>query len=384
MPNRYDELISPELEAEYCYQKAKLARALENANSEEIDILYRLVGREMARVKKPLIIPYIEVTVSAQCTLHCRDCANFMQHYNKPAPMNLEEVKSWCDAFLDAVDHVLTFRVMGGEPLMQKRLPELIAYLVNHPKIQHLQIVSNATLRVPKEILDLFRGKDNCSMFFSNYGSKVAPKYQSIVQECLDNGVNVQTLPEDIKWFDMGDCHKRTHDPVLLAQYFKGCLNNCRHIWQGELHHCPRSAHARYLGMIDVPERDYVPLMKLNTEERRKRIIEFYELPYIIACGHCDNGLPQKKLVPCAIQVERPPKKLTADKMKEAIANLNSDAKAASEAAPAGETPAQASAPEASAAPAAEASNAQAKPAPFRKPLHGTGKSKSKSKSKRK
>ena len=125
MPLKYPQLISPEMQAQYAYQKAKLTKALERTDSLEFEMLYRLVAREMAQVHPALIIPYVELCISPQCTLRCRDCANFMQHYHKPQPMDLEQVWSWVTAFLESVDHVMTFRVMGGEPLMQKQLPEL-------------------------------------------------------------------------------------------------------------------------------------------------------------------------------------------------------------------------------------------------------------------
>ena len=154
MPKKLHELISQAIHAEYCYKKAKINKALENPNSPEFDLLYQMVGAELARINPPLILPYVEVCISPQCTLRCRDCANFMQHYDKPKPMDLAAVKSWIDALLESVDHILTFRVMGGEPLMQKQLPELMRYLIAQGKLQHIQIVTNGTLKPREEHVD--------------------------------------------------------------------------------------------------------------------------------------------------------------------------------------------------------------------------------------
>lgn len=76
---------------------------------------------EEYRFNHQLIIPYVEMTVSAQCTLHCKDCANFMQYYDKPEPMNVENVIAWTNAFLEAVDYIVRFRVMGGGGINAKR-----------------------------------------------------------------------------------------------------------------------------------------------------------------------------------------------------------------------------------------------------------------------
>lgn len=304
MPLNYQELVSPELEADYCYQKAKLTKALENPQSAEFDLLYSLVAREMARINHPLIIPYVEVCISAQCTLKCRDCANFMQHYHKKAqPMDLEAVKSWITAFVASVDHIITLRLMGGEPLMQKRFTELFQYVLTLPKIQHIQIVSNATLMPKDDLLALMANNTKCSFFFSNYGPQIAPKYETIVKHCLEHQVLVQCAPPDINWFDMGDTKNRGLTDLEKAAVYHGCPNNCRHIWNGEFHHCPRSAHAKFLGLIEVPEQDYVPLLHLDEKSRRERIRAMYDAPFIEACNHCGLSKKELKLVPCAIQV---------------------------------------------------------------------------------
>lgn len=303
MPSPLHELVSPKLQAEYCYKKAKLNRALENPDSVETDILYQMVGRELAQINPPLILPYVEVCISPQCTLKCRDCANFMQHYHKPKPMDLEVVKSWIVGLLEAADHILTLRVMGGEPLMQKKLPELMEWLLPFSQLQHIQIVTNGTLKPKEELLNLMSGKTKCSFFFSNYGSKLAPHYQEYVQTCLDHRVLVQTVPADISWYDMGGTESRNLTPEQQDETYRKCPNNCRHIWNGELHHCPRSAHAKYLGLItDMPQSDYVSLLEGTPAERREKLRKFYELPSITACNHCGfaHGVT---LVPCAVQV---------------------------------------------------------------------------------
>lgn len=306
MPKKLHELISPAVHAEYCYKKAKITKALENPNSPEMDLLYQMVGAQMARINPPLILPFVEVCISPQCTLRCRDCANFMQYYDKPKPMDLPTVKSWIDALLESVDHILTFCIMGGEPLMQKQLPELVAYILSQSKIQHLLIVTNGTLKPRDELVALMRNNPRTSIRFSNYGPKLAPKCHEYVQFCKDNNILVQLLPADLHWYDMGGTQNRNLSPERLEQVYANCPNNCRHIWNGELHHCPRSAHAKYLGLItDLPETHYVDLLRYNAQERRERLKAFYEIPYTQACDHC--GFAEGfNFIECAVQLERP------------------------------------------------------------------------------
>lgn len=315
MPKNYEQLISHELTTEYCLQRAKVQHALDNPNSAESNLLYRMVAEEMARREPPLLIPYVEICISPQCTLNCRDCANFMQYYYKPQPMNLEQVWSWIDAFLEAIDAALTVRVMGGEPLMQKQLPELMRRLLAHSKVQHTQIVTNGTLEPKDDLLKLMQAnKQYCSFFFSRYGSKLAPRFDEFTQKCLRHGLMVQAPEDNKQWFDMGDTASRHRSVKELTEVYQKCPNNCRHIWNGEFHHCPRSAHGKYLGLIDMPETDYVPLMTLDTATRRERIRAMYDLPYITACNHC-GLMPETHYVPPAIQADRAQSRVLGEKL---------------------------------------------------------------------
>lgn len=82
MPKNYQQLISADFAENFVYQRAKQSQALLRPDSKESDVLYHLVAKEMVRNDPPLIIPYVEVTISPQCTLNCANCANLMQHYS--------------------------------------------------------------------------------------------------------------------------------------------------------------------------------------------------------------------------------------------------------------------------------------------------------------
>lgn len=299
MPNTYNELISQEIAESYCLQRAKLTKALQTPGSRELDILYRMVAREMAKTEPPLLIPYVEITISPQCTLHCCDCANLMPLYKKAMPMNTEDCIAWTTKFIEAVDHILTFRVMGGEPFMQKGLPDFLAFLLQQPKIQHIQVVSNGTLPVPEKCIPLLKTQKT-SLWISNYGEAV-PGYTSVLKQAASLGIRVQTTKDVMRWQDMGGFDVRTKDAEVLRAVYRHCAMNCRHIWNGEFHVCPRSAHGKALGLIPVAETDYVPLMEIPVEERRIRIRTLYDIPFITACAYC-NATGDRQQIPCARQ----------------------------------------------------------------------------------
>lgn len=235
-----------------------------------------------------LIIPYVEMTVSAQCTLHCKDCGNFMQYYDKPEPMNLDNVIAWTQAFIEAVDYIKKFRVMGGEPLMQKDLAKVLKFILDSPKVEHMVLVSNSTIVPKPEIIELLKNP-KASIFLSNYGKNLCPKHKMIVDMCISEGIIVDTTTADRKWTDDGDTSIRTTNIDKIKEIYKKCWLPCKHIWNGELHVCPRSAHGKALGMIKMKEQDYVRLLDTTVEERRKQIRALHEVEYVDACACCDR-----------------------------------------------------------------------------------------------
>lgn len=299
MPNTYDELLPKYVAEEFCYQRARINNALAIQNSLELDILYRIVAREMANLVPPFIIPYVEITISPQCTLHCKHCANLMPLYRKPKPMDLQECLDWSNGLLESVDFVLRFRVMGGEPFLQRKLPDFLDFLINHPKINNVQVVTNGTLLIPKNCIEHLQ-KEKASIYMSNYG-KVSDHYDALLDQAKEYNITVESTQEDMIWRDMGDFHLRTQDPHVLQTVYHSCHMNCRHIWNGEFHVCPRSAHGKALGLFDVPETDYVPLTGIPVQERRDRLRKLYEIPFIRACAYC-NATEDRKIIPCALQ----------------------------------------------------------------------------------
>ncbi len=299
MPKNYQELVTKAAAESFCYQRAKMSNALATPGSRELDILYKLVAREMAEQYPPLIIPYVEVTVSPQCTLHCVDCANLMPLYEKPKPMDLDAVEAWTTGFLEAVDYVLTFRVMGGEPFMQKKLDAFLEFLLARSKIQNLQVVSNGTLPIPKSCIPCLQ-HPKASLWISNYGDAV-PGFRSVVEQALSLNIPVQSTRGVMAWLDMGDLSCRTHDVEILKTVYRHCDMNCRHIWNGEFHVCPRSAHGRALGLFEVPERDFVRVQGNVISWLRQRTRELYDVGSISTWAYC-NSKGDRTPIPSARQ----------------------------------------------------------------------------------
>ncbi len=88
----------------------------------------------------------LRISVTDRCNLRCQYCMPEMDYVWLPREniLTFEETQAIVDAFTDAgVDRV---RLTGGEPLLRKDLPELIALLAARPAIRDLALTTNGML----------------------------------------------------------------------------------------------------------------------------------------------------------------------------------------------------------------------------------------------
>ena len=60
------------------------------------------------------IINHCEIVVTEKCTLRCRDCANLMQHYERPENIDSQEIIQTFNRFLDVIDVLCELRIRRG------------------------------------------------------------------------------------------------------------------------------------------------------------------------------------------------------------------------------------------------------------------------------
>ena len=79
-----------------------------------------------------LNIKNLDVQVTERCSLKCAHCSNLMQFYEKPVNEDLTLLFSALDRFMECVDKIYEFRVLGGDPFMNKEMHKVVDKLVSY------------------------------------------------------------------------------------------------------------------------------------------------------------------------------------------------------------------------------------------------------------
>ena len=208
----------------------------------------------------PYFLRSLDLMITEKCSLKCRDCSNLMPYYKNPKDCDISQVILDTKTILDTWK-VGEFRIIGGEPFMNKEWELLLAYLIKDPKVKRIVIYTNGTI-VPSTHLLI-----NPKVFVqvTDYG-KLSKKL-NIIKDLFDTDKVAYQIVKP-RWTDCGKAEKKGRTQKELDQMFKDCCSRNVTLSNGRLFPCAFSANLARLGIYDGEDFcDYCSGRPLNAPE---------------------------------------------------------------------------------------------------------------------
>lgn len=245
--------------------------------------------------------------VTSKCTLKCKLCLAYIPYYNKHEDITFAESEKILKRYFEIVDYTGSFTLTGGEPLMNKYLPQItnLLYTSYLKQFGKLVIVTNGTLIPKTEILRQCARFGNDVLFvISNYGpilSKNLEQITSILGEFfipyrIDDYYNIENYKNG-GWLDYRDHSLKHTTNVEVKKQAHDCFfrqGKYYEINQGQLHLCSRSFYRMMKGIIPYNEEQYIDLLNpsQSISEDRKKILLMDNLDFLDSCAYCDGNRP--------------------------------------------------------------------------------------------
>ena len=255
-----------------------------------------------------LNIKTIDIQVTERCSLKCQDCSNLMQYYDRPQNSEEHVMFKSIEKFMACVDHLDEFRVIGGDPFMNKEVYKVVNKLVTYEKCKKIVIYTNAKIVPKNENLACLKNK-KVLVYITNYG-KDSIAHDAIVEVLKKENINYSTF-KCTTWLDCGRImpYSNKSEEALEYQFDNCCVSDLISLLHGKLYRCPFSANAANLNAIPKNASDEVNLLdeSLSVEELREQIkILCYDKKYITACSYCNGRDYSVATIPSAIQTKKP------------------------------------------------------------------------------
>lgn len=250
---------------------------------------------------RPLVLPRIMVMPTTRCSLKCRDCSSLLPYFEHPADISMEQIRKDLDLFLANIDECMRITI-GGEPFLYPALPELLAYLLEQPKLLGILMITNSTILPNAQVIEYLKDP-KIFVEISDYGH--LEKMSRIVSLFEKSQVRFKVLTEQV-WTDMGGTQDRGREEAELRDIYLNCDQGMmvKAVHNGKFHICGRSSRMYALGKY-TSARDYIDLdVQAPKGSLREGIRRLYYSDCADACNHCDLGAFPGKPIEAGIQLD--------------------------------------------------------------------------------
>ena len=269
---------------------------------EQLDLYVYSVAAQ--KKKKDLFLNSIDLVLTEKCSLKCKDCSNLMQYYAKPIDEDYDTLINSIDKILSNVGFIREIRIIGGEPLLYKKIDLVINHLLKFNNYEKIYIYTNGTIVLKGDKMNVF---NNPKVVFkiSNYG-KISRNVEKLENK-LDE-LKIKYITERVRtWQDCAIIGKFEREEKLTKFIFGNCCENQGlTVLHGKLYLCPFAAHATNLDAIEKYDEDIIDTKNITNKEDFKRELQdlYFNREYIGACHSCNGRDHNVSKVEAAVQTK--------------------------------------------------------------------------------
>ena len=122
------------------------------------------------KYKKKACLMEVHSTITSRCTLKCRHCNMFMPYYKEQIDYTAIDILADLELLFRHVDYIASYRLLGGEPLLNKELADMIELIGQKygDRIGNIGIITNGTLLPSEKLIEVSK-KYDIKYDFSDY-----------------------------------------------------------------------------------------------------------------------------------------------------------------------------------------------------------------------
>ena len=237
--------------------------------------------------KEKIYMRSIDIMITERCSLKCESCCNLMQYYK--APKNTDEINilDSLSIISQNVDEISEFRIIGGEPLMNRQWSLIVKSIAEKFPDKQIFIYTNGTIAPKDEKLIELKNK-NVNFIITSYGH-LSKNLNSLENQLNKHSLNYVTTPAE-HWVDCSSVRHHKRSAADLKEVFKQCcVKYIYTLLNGKLYRCPFIANAANLKAIPDNPSNYVDLFSKseNVKNQIKKLVKVAK--FFPGCDFCDG-----------------------------------------------------------------------------------------------
>ena len=181
-------------------------------------------------------LDYLELHAAHHCNLNCKGCGHY-SNIAEPEFPTLSEFERDSARLKELIIHIRKIRLLGGEPLLNPELPQMIQIMHDAFPQSDIRIATNGLL-IPNADEQLFKAMRDYEVRFDISLYPPTKKLMKIIQEvCAEQSVQYTFSPEITEFYNFGD----TSVPQEPEQIYNSCwAKHCHMMLDGKIAVCPK------------------------------------------------------------------------------------------------------------------------------------------------
>jgi hypothetical protein len=197
------------------------------------------------------------ICITTRCSLQCEQCNMFMPHHKNPTDLPVETLIADIEFLFGRVDSIQWFGILGGEPLLYKKLNEYLVNIMKYSsRVGEFVIDTNGSVVPEDEMLQITKEIGNVRIMLNNYNinSSYDRIFRETVRQIKSRGISYTI--RDYDWSKYRGVVMLDVEGELISHYIR-CNQPFTAVQVKKLYTChlPWSAARCGLG-VDDPE-DY-------------------------------------------------------------------------------------------------------------------------------
>ena len=191
------------------------------------------------RNRGQVCISQVLSAVTTRCTFKCRYCSNLMPYFKDQFDYTEDDISGDLAALFSYVDYLASYYLMGGEPLLNKRLPQILASVCESfgNRIGYIQVITNGSILSWEELIDTMRLYD-INVRVSNYTRAVPYKerYEDVLRVFGKNRIEY-SVSDYKSWMNLGFPEEHINISGNIGQHLRACSQGCHSVNDGKFYY---------------------------------------------------------------------------------------------------------------------------------------------------
>lgn len=228
---------------------------------------------------------YLEYDIVSYCNLNCGGCSHFCNIDESKTIVTKEEYEKDLKRLQQFVNKIDIFRIMGGEPLLNPELSQIIRITFKYFKDSQIVLVTNALLfnKNMNELYNILKEYNvlvNISLYKEN-----KEKLLEVIKILKERKINY-FVEGSLNYFNKKILISKNED--VLDSYNNCSMKKCHNLSKGYLNICPI---ANYISRLNRRFNLNYPITSLNIHAQDLTIkkLETFLNNYNDMCNYCSK-----------------------------------------------------------------------------------------------